>query len=108
MKGIVKKLKDRFDVAEIQMRIFVEQEKHWAKSWPSVLRKLTRDFPHGFVEDEINAYFQEGLIPDDPRIFDLCCQMQHWRSLRDANDPPKEVRQRKRSRAAMAKIMRGI
>ena len=84
MKGIIRKLRDPNNVAEILMRIFVEQEKRWAKSWPSVLRKLERDFPPGFVADEVKAFLQEGINPDDPRIFDLCWQIRHCQCLQAA------------------------
>jgi len=100
MKGMLKKLKDPFNVAEIQMRIFVEQEKRWAKSWPSALRKLERDFPPGFVADEINAFLQEGIMPEYPQIFDICQRMEYCRKLQAEIEAKKtEIRAKKKARA---------
>lgn len=95
MKGIVMKLKNPFDVAEIQMRIFVELEKCWAKSWPSALRKLEKDFPPGFVADEINACLQEGIMPEYPQILDICQRIKYCQRLRAETEAKAKPRKRK-------------
>lgn len=72
---------ETFDVEEIRMRLFVEQEKRWARSWPSALRKLEREFPPGFVVYEVKACLQEGVMPEYPQILDICQRIRYCQRL---------------------------
>lgn len=88
------------DVEEIKAMLAEKREKYWANKWYSVLGRLEREFPPGFVVDAVNAYLQEGIVPDDPRILDVGQRIEYWRKLQaEAEAKRTEIKVRKWARA---------
>jgi hypothetical protein len=68
-------------VDEDVKKIMAEFDRRWARCWPSALRAIEGKFPPGFVREALNAYLQEGLVPDDPGILDVAKRIKYWREL---------------------------
>lgn len=53
--------------------------KKWACRWQVIKNTLERETPPDFVWKAINAFLQEGILPDDPRLRDLVYRIDYWK-----------------------------